>query len=176
MRPTTTLVAVIGETAGEASRRAGERASNVAVETLEPLPDDPTRAFPVLGEAWRRARRRGLVYTLVDRDPLAPVVGEWGKRLEGEPDELETAIGLVADLPMPDYYLVDASLPAPRVHWYLGLLEELRPHRVVPVEMSAAGLLTVLGELRFGPEFPEARRVAARAREFVPLPGPVRAG
>lgn len=171
MRSASTLVALVGGAAGRAAQLTAEGGANVSVEPVGEVPAPPEEALHHLGATWRRAAGHGAVYTLVDGDPLGPVVREWAARLEGRSHQLELAIGLVTDLPMPDYYLVASDLDPTEVHWYLGRLQEEWPHRVVPVEMSPTAILAVLGALPFGRSFPPAGELAAGAREYVPVPG-----
>ncbi|MDP8958428.1 MAG: hypothetical protein M3N51_04340, partial [Actinomycetota bacterium] len=106
MRSVTTLVAVVGERATHAATQAAQAAGNVSMEPVGDVPPQPTEAIERMREVWRRAQRHGSIYTLVDADPLGPVVRQWAARLEGQAHDLEVAIGLSADLPMPDFYLV----------------------------------------------------------------------
>lgn len=157
----TTLVALVGSAAADAAAAA----SGAANVTHEPADlDDPAAG-------WRRARSHTSVYTLIDVDPLGPVVDRWAARLAGGADDLELAIGSLPEVGVPDYYLVDAGLDHPRVDWYLELLESLSPRRVVPVRLRGPAVLDALGRLRFGPEFPSPPELAALSREFVPAAG-----
>ncbi len=162
MRRVTTLVALVGPDAAEVAAAAGG-AANVSHEPVEGGPE----------ETWRRAARHSSVYTIVPADPLADVVAAWAARLRGEEPELELAIAGAADLPAPDYYLVDPGLPAPDVDWYLGLLEPLSPRRVLPVDLAGDRVLAALASLRYGPELPPLRELAARTRDYVPAPSPL---
>jgi hypothetical protein len=165
------MVAVIGEGAAVAVGRVAAASSNVAAETVGQVPAGLTGWVQHLQEAWGKARRHALVYTLVDADPLGPVVEHWARRLAGEEHELELAIAAVGDAELPDYYLVDESLAAPTIDWYLGHLRSLAPSRVVPVTLGPGPLAARLGALDYGRPFPPGGEVAAAAREYVPLPG-----
>jgi hypothetical protein len=166
---TTTTVCVIADGASELVTEAASRAANVGGETSPLATDDLVAQSSELADTWSRARRRRAVYTLVDADPLATVVDHWSRRLAGEPVDLDTAVALVGDGPMPDYYLVSAELDAPRVHWYLGLLAELAASRVEAVPATADGIITALRHRRSGPGLPSCREVALRAQDYVPM-------
>lgn len=170
MASLTTLIAVIGDTGARATRAVAERAPNVSFEEVGEVPDDLLEAFTAIRTAWRKAVTHGSVYTLVDADPLAPVVAEWGARLVGKDHQLELAIGLTGADASPDYYLVSPGLRAPAVDWYHGLLHQLCPQRVVATEMKPAALLATLANLKAGPSPPGPSALAARARDYVPLP------
>lgn len=170
MKSVTTLVAVVDCAAADTVAVVARAASNVTAEQIGELPLDPVQATTRVREVWSRAATHSAIYTLVDADPLAVVVAHWAARLQGEDHDLELAIGLAGDLSMPDYYLVDTELMAPAVDWYLGLMERLGPARVVPVQMNPPSLLGALSSLPYGRAFPPAAEVAARARDFVPVP------
>lgn len=166
----TTLVAVIGEHGDEAVAVACRRATNLAREPVPDLPDDLASRFDVLAGAWRRASRRSGVYTLVAADPLEPLVTAWEDRLAGGDDRLEVAIGLAGGRPLPDFYLVDPLLPHPRIDWYAGLLVDRASARVRFSEMTPAAITAAVAALSYGPSLPETARLAASARDYVPLP------
>ena len=171
MRSSSTLVAVVAEAARPAIVRLAEGAANVAVEAVGELPESWSEAAVLTRAAWDRAARHRLIYTVVDVDPLAPVVMEWSRRLMGQEHELEMAIGASDPPDPPDFYLVDEHLGHPLVDWYLGHLRILSPGRVVPVRLDPESISHALGSLRYGPPFPNGKALAATARDFVPLPG-----
>lgn len=158
--PSTTTIAVVGADASEASREVAAVASNVAAEFL----DEREGIF----DGWRRALRHHAVYTLVDADPIAGVVDQWANRLEGRDHELELAIGTVPDLPSPAYYAVDPELGNTRVHWYLGLLMDLAPARILTVAATPGNLLEAIRHRPYGRSLPDLPELAARTRDFVP--------
>lgn len=146
-------------------------AANLSVEAVDELPDDLTARSRAVGAAWRRASGRGgSVYTLVPVDPLTVVVEAWARRLTDDGDDLELAIGLVGDPPMPDYYLIAPGLPDPVVHWYTDHLHRLAPDRVLVVEMTPGAIAKQLAGLPYGSPLPDASTVAESARTYVPLP------
>jgi hypothetical protein len=165
------MVAVVSTGARPALLRLAEAASNVAAEAVGDLPETWSEAAALTRAAWERAVRHRLIYTVVDVDPLAPVVMEWSRRLMGQDHELELAIGASNPPDPPDFYLVDEQLAHPLVDWYLGHLHTLSPGRVKPVRLDPDALSHALGTLSFGPPFPSGRDLAATARDFVPVPG-----
>ena len=171
MRSASTLVAVVAESARPAIVRLAEAAANVAAVAVGPLPASWTETAALTRSAWDKALKHRLIYTVVDVDPLAPVVMEWSRRLMGHEHELELAIGASSPPDPPDFYLVDEHLEHPLVHWYLGHLRKLSPGRVVPVRLDVDSISHALGSLGYGPPFPSGKDLAATARDFVPLPG-----
>ena len=165
------MVAVVAENARPAIVRLADEAANVAAEAFGELPDSWSEAAVAARETWDKAVRHRLIYTVVDVDPLAPVVKEWSRRLLGQENELELAIGASNPPDPPDFYLVDERLGHPLVDWYLGHLRNLSPGRVVPVRLDPEAISQALGSLGYGPPFPNGKELAATAREFVPLPG-----
>jgi len=135
------------------------------------LPDSWAEAAALTRATWDRAVRHRLIYTVVDIDPLAPVVMEWSRRLLGQEHELELAIGASNPPDPPDFYLVDERLGPPLVDWYLGHLRSLSPGRVMPVRLEPGAIAQALGSLGYGRPFPSGKDLAATARDFVPLPG-----
>ena len=170
MNAPSTLVAVIGEASSEVVRRVAAGSINVAVEPVGDLPEGQVARANHLRSVWAKTRRHSLVYTLVNVDPLEPVVAEWAKRLLGNENELELAIAALSPSEMPDYYLIDEKQGPPIVDWYLANLRSLAPSRVVPVRMDPGFVVAQLSNLPYGPPFPPALEVAASARVFVPLP------
>ena len=164
-----TVVVLVGPDAGAAGRQAST-AANVSFEPSGRLPDDLPAAFTTLAAAGEKASRRSGIFTLLDSDPLAPVVAQWSARLQGLAHELELAIGLAGNARLPDYYFVSPTLPPPEVDWYLSHLLRLAPARVMPVELRGPAVLARLGSLSYGTGFPPVAEVAASARTFVPLP------
>jgi hypothetical protein len=170
MNRTTTLIVTVGLRFDGPSKRVADVAGNVARE-LAPEPVESLIDWvDELRPAWRAAQRRSTVYTILTGDPLEPVVREWARRLDGEPAELELAIGLVGDAPMPDFYLVDPAISGPRSHWYLDHLAKIAPRRIVLTEPTEPVLLGTVSRLPYGRALPETDAVIASARSYVPLP------
>lgn len=168
MRTMTTLIAVVGSRAEPALRAAAEHASNLTIENLDPLPDDPLARATTIARIWERAARHGSVYTGVATDPLAAVVREWARRLRGEEHELETMIGLVGDAPPPDYWLVDDRLGEPEIHWYTEHLAGQAAGRIILTRLDPRSITEHIGALPTGPEPEPLRAVAEGARGYVP--------
>jgi hypothetical protein len=165
------MVAVVAERAGPAIVRLAEGAANVAAEATGALPASWVEAAALIRATWDRAVRHRLIYTVVDVDPLAPVVMEWSRRLLGQKNELELAIGASNPPDPPDFYLVDEGLGPPLIDWYLGHVRSLSPGRVIPVRVEPEALAQALGSLSYGRPFPGGKDLAATARDFVPVPG-----
>lgn len=171
MHRTTTLIVTIGTSFDQPAEQVAEGSVNVARQRAPDTLDSLTEWVDRLRRTWTAAQRRSTVYTVLTRDPLSPVVREWARRLEGEPSELELAIGLLADAPVPDFYLVDPSIVGSSAHWYLDHLPRLAPRRVVLVKPTEDALLTSIRKLPYGKPLPEVADVLASARTYVPVPG-----
>lgn len=151
-RTGTTVVAIVGDGAPECVRRLGEATNVVAVPVDD---DDPPLDRAVT--AWAEATRAHAPYFAHDADPLAAVADAWVRHYDerGPTGELEVAVvetlarWRVGSIELPDYYLVlDAEAwGATRRHWYLGMLHQVAPARVVPVAdpETAARALPHLG-------------------------------
>lgn len=161
-RVSTTVVALVGTDAARYARAVGEASNVLAVVPEEDLP--AARAMT----AWRRAAATSRTYVVHDADPLRVVADTWVALYDGEGrrGDLETSVADVVarwrgrSVELPDYYLVlDAdALPATRRHWYLGVLRDAAPARVVPVTATATAVeraLTHLPAGRWWPELPD---------------------
>lgn len=170
MRRTTTLIATVGGRFDPVSERAAAASGNVARQVVP----DPVEALPDwverLRSTWTAAQRRSTIYTLLAGDPLAPLVREWARRLEGEPYDLELAIGLLGDAPLPDFYFVDPNISGSPAHWYLDHLPKLAPRRIVLIEPTEDAVLTSIRRLPYGKPLPATADVLDSARTYVPLP------
>lgn len=169
MRTLTTLVALIGDRMDQAAARL-ESAANVSVQPVPEMPEDVLAAMATAAATWREALKRSSIYTLVALDPIEPVVTQWAARLTGRPEQLEVAIGLVGELPTPDYYLVTPTLPDPEVHWYAAHLRSLAPERVVVCDATPEAISRTLAGRPFGRALPPAGELATSARTYVPVP------
>ena len=171
MNRTTTLIVTVGTSFDRPSERVADASDNVARQAA-PAPVEPlTEWVDQLRSSWTAAQRRSTIYTVLTRDPLGPVVREWARRLEGEPSDLELAIGLLGDAPIPDFYLIDPGIAGSAAHWYLDHLPRLAPRRVVLIEPTEHALLTAVRKLPYGKPLPPVADVLASARTYVPLPG-----
>ncbi len=161
-RISTTVVALAGVDAARRAREAGTFGNVLAVVPEE---HDPVERAVT---AWAGAASSSRTYVVHDADPLAAVARSWvalydGTGLRGE---LETAVAAVTarwrsrSVELPDYYLVlDAEhLPATVRHWFLGVLRDAAPARVVPVQPSTAAVGRALARLpagRWWPDLPD---------------------
>lgn len=161
-RISATVVALVGAGAQRWAREAGASANVLAV-----VPDDGDALDRALA-AWAVAAGSARTYVVHDADPLAGVAHHWVALYDGTGmrGELETAVSEVTarwrgrSVELPDYYLVlDAEdMPATRRHWFLGVLRDAAPSRVVPVRSSAAAVDRALAHLpagRWWPDLPE---------------------
>lgn len=170
MERVTTLIATVGSRFDEPVSRVSDASANVGIQRLpEPVERLPTWV-EALRPAWTSARRRSTIYTVMTRDPLGPLVREWARRLDGAASDLELAIGLLSDAPIPDFYLVDPSIGGTRAHWYLDHLARLAPRRVVLLEPDASTITSAIGQLPYGQSLPSTDEVLESSRTYVPLP------
>lgn len=187
-RAQATIIAVIGPEpdADTAQAAVGRMARARNVRAL-PDPADvahATRAATNLAEA----SRSGGTYAVTAFDPLGPLAAAWTARFDGTatPGDFEVALGRVLDiwraggLELPDYYLtVDPDSWAPtRRHWFLGVLHDAAPHRVVPVgDRPGAEALTALRAGRWWPPLDRLLRdIERRVPDATPAGGPRGAG
>lgn len=157
-----TVVALVGV---EAARRAHEVGRSANVLAVVPEPAEPLERAE---RAWGSAARSSRTYVVHDADPLAAVAQHWVALFDGHGirGDLETAVAAVAArwhrraLELPDYYLVlDAADLAPTArHWFLGVLRDAAPSRVVPVRSRSGAVeqtLTRLPAGRWWPDLPD---------------------
>ena len=170
MERTTTLIVTVGHGFDRVSERVTEEAGNIAREVAPDPIESLTEWVDLLRPAWRAAQRRSAIYTVLTRDPLGPVVREWARRLEGHPSDLELAIGLIGDAPLPDFYLVDPGISGSPSHWYLDHLATFAPKRVVLAEPTETAFLASVRRLPYGKALPRVADVVASARTYVPIP------
>ncbi len=170
MNRTTTLIVTVGRGFDRPSERVADVAENVAREQAPEPVESLTDWVDQLRRTWVAAQRRSTIYTLLTGDPLGPAVREWARRLDGEPTELELAIGLLADAPLADFYLVDPSITGSAAHWYLDHLPKLAPRRIVLIEPTEDALLSAVRKLPYGKPLPTTADVLESARTYVPLP------
>ncbi|HEY5651708.1 MAG TPA: hypothetical protein VIW46_09695 [Acidimicrobiia bacterium] len=170
MKRTTTLIATIGRSFDRPSQRVADVAENVALEQAPEAVESLTEWVDQLRSTWVAAQRRSTIYTVLTGDPIAPAVREWARRLDGRHSDLELAIGLLGDAPMPDFYLVDPGISGSRAHWYLDHLPRLAPRRMVLTEPTERAVLASVSRLPYGRALPETVDLLATARTYVPLP------
>jgi hypothetical protein len=169
----TTVVTLVGDEAHAASEDLG-RAANV--RAVLPDPDDPPLERAV--EAWRESSRSHRTFTVHDADPLALVRDAWVAHYDEETPggALEVAVSETlarwrsGALELPDYYLVleAEDLATTERHWYLGVLHEHAPHRVVPVAPDPDLLRNALSHLRAGRWWDDLSDLLSRIDRVVP--------
>jgi hypothetical protein len=180
-RVSATVIALIGF---DASLRALEVGEATNVRAVVPTGREPMERAT---EAWSGAVASSRTYVVHDADPLRAVMTDWAALYDGtgQRGELEMSIAdTVARwrsraIELPDYYLVlDAeALPATIRHWYLGVLRDAAPARVVPVAATAAAVERTLAHLpagRWWPDLPDLlegiERVVPDAMPTTPAP------
>jgi hypothetical protein len=172
-RISTTVIGLIGEGA-RACAEGLERAPNVRVE----LPDAAAPPLERAATAWQAATSTRLPYLVHDADPLALVADAWVRRYDeqGPAGELEVAVGETVGrwrartIELPDYYLLldPGSWTATRRHWYLGLLHQAAPTRVVPADAAAETVRATIATLASGRWWPDLDRLLADVDRVVP--------
>jgi hypothetical protein len=165
-----TVVALVGDPGAVIDRLAAPNVRALRVGRDAPL----DRAVAAWGEVTRTHRP----YVVHDADPLAAVADAWVALYDGSGarGDLEVAVAAVRaasrsrEVDLPDYYLVAGAdgLPATRRHWYLGVLVEAAPHRVVPVAATAPAVLAALGRLPAGRWWPDLETLLTTAVDVVP--------
>jgi hypothetical protein len=163
-RVSTTVVCVIG--ADDVTFDALRHKTNIVV--YQPDPSAPAMERAVT--AWEFARRAHSAYFVHDADPLISVADAWGRYFEGAGPvgELEIVVSetlarwRAGSLELPDYYLVPSvnEWPAPRRHWYLGLLAGACALRVVTTTYGP-DLAYKLAALPAGRWWPDLDRLLA---------------
>ncbi len=173
-RISTTVVALIGERAGEV---ADALAHDLNVATVHADPD-ADRPLDRSVSAWRRIVRIRRTYTIHDADPLAAVEEAWRALYDGLAPrgdlEVEVAEAVARwrrrDLELPDVYLVlDAeTLPVTTRHFYLGFLHGVAPSRVHAVAAHPDAVRRRLRTLRPGRWWPDLDRLLDGVDRVVP--------
>ena len=173
-RTSTTVVALVGEraAAGVERARAGRRTSS----RTSPIRTAPRSNVP--STRGLSPARTHSPYFVHDADPLAAVADAWVRRYdeEGPVGELEVAVTETVarwrarSIELPDYYLVlDAETWGPtRRHWYLGVLHDAGPARVVPAIGDPLVLADTLGHLSAGRWWPDVDRLLDGIDRVVP--------
>ncbi|QWT24123.1 hypothetical protein KPL76_01405 [Subtercola sp. PAMC28395] len=153
--PRSTTLVLVGNESPTALGALGHHA-NVHAASLTESTDD---------EVQRWVSRSSAPYVVHDRDPLAHVAAAWVEFF----DDLATlgTLDLEVDratsgfqggtLSMPDYYIVvdPERLPATWKHWWLGVLPQAAPTRVIPWATGSTPLTRVLRSLPTGRSWPE---------------------
>ena len=150
----TTLV-IVGDDAPK-QIDALNRLANVSAATFTGAEDEDVR---------RWVSSSHLPYVVHDHDPLSHVAAAWVEffddqttlgTLDFEIDRALTALerGLAA---MPDYYVVlePETLSPTWKHWWLGVLPEAAPTRVIPWDDRSPSVARMLRKLPTGRAWPE---------------------
>ena len=171
-RVSTTVVALVGAGASRHAREVGEASNVLAVVPDAEGPLDRAMA------AWARAAATSRTYLVHDADPLHAVLTDWAALYDGDGHRgaLEMSVAdtvarwRARSLELPDYYLVldPATLPATVRHWYLGVLRDAAPARVVPVDPVAGAVERALTRLPAGRWWPDLPRLLDGIDRVVP--------
>lgn len=171
-RISTTVVALVGTEAARWAREVGAFANVLAV-----VPDEDEPLARAVA-AWSGAAGSPRTYVVHDADPLAAVARHWVALYDGTGvrGDLETAVAEVTarwrsrSVELPDYYLVlDAEdMPATLRHWFLGVLRDAAPTRVVPVRPTTAAVDRALSHLPAGRWWPDLPDLLAGIDQVAP--------
>jgi hypothetical protein len=161
----TTLI-FVGDDARSALLELDRLANVTAMATAEESDEDFQR--------W--VRRSYSPFLVHDRDPLAHVASAWVEFFDdlttlGTLDlEVDRALDALTsgETSMPDYYIVadPEGLSPTWKHWWLGVLPEAAPTRVIPWREGSMSLARVIRYLPTGRPWPKAEpwlRHVARA-------------
>jgi hypothetical protein len=152
--PSSTTLVVVGDEA-DAALHTLDGLANVRTAHLRSVPDF---------DAARWTSGGGVPYLVHDRDPLEHVAAAWVEFFDDQATlgalELEVERILVAlsndGVSLPDYYVVLApeSMSPTWKHWWLGVLPQASPTRVIPWSDSEASLARLLRRLPTGRPWP----------------------
>ena len=153
--PGSTTVVLVGDET-DAALHTLDGLANVSAVHLRAVPDQ---------DVARRTTVSPTPYLVHDRDPLQHVATAWVEFFDDLSTlgilELEIERVLIAlgrdTLSLPDYYVVLApeSLPTTWKHWWLGVMPQASPTRVIPWSDSDASLTRPLRRLPTGRPWPE---------------------
>jgi hypothetical protein len=153
--PSSTTLVVVGDEV-DAALRTLDGLANVRAAPLREVDDtDAAR--------WQSSSQTP--YLVHDRDPLEHVAAAWVEffddlatlgSLELEIERVLIALGQDA-ISLPDYYVVLApeALTPTWKHWWLGVMPQASPTRVIPWSDSEASLARLLRRLPTGRPWPE---------------------
>ncbi|QEO13771.1 hypothetical protein FLP10_04545 [Agromyces intestinalis] len=176
--PVSTTLVVVGDEAATAIH-ALERFPNVRAATFGDAPD----ASDADVSRWSAAGAKP--YVVHDHDPLGHVAAAWVEFFDDQSTfevlelEIERAVEASARraIHVPDYYVVlhPESLPTTWKHWWLGVVAEASPTRVIPWSDADDSLARLLRRLPTGRAWPDVDRwlptVAAQVPDRVGLGG-----
>lgn len=167
-----TVVTLVGPDTAQLLPSLG-RAGRVRAITVDPDLPSPERAVAAqLGTGGA-----GASLAVHDADPLSEVAEAWIRLFDGTGavGELEVAVAAALQrwrsraIELPDYYLLlgpDDWEPTRR-HWYLGVLSEAAPSRVLPVT-GAEGVPASLRRLPAGRWWPSLDRLLDGVERHLP--------
>ncbi len=145
-----------------------DRLPNVRAASLAETPDEFAKEF---------VSAAGTSYVLHDRDPLGHVASAWVEffddRVTFDTLELEVDVAREAfrrgEAELPDYYVVlePETLHGTWKHWWLGVLPDASPRRVLPAA-DAASVRRLLKALPTGRLWPDPDGWLPRLRTRVP--------
>lgn len=117
-------------------------------------------------------------YLVHDADPLEHVAAAWVEFFEDRASygaldfEIETAVDAFSRgaTSMPDYYVVlePESAPQSWKHWWLGVLPQVAPTRVLPADSDAGAIRRLLRRLPTGKPWPEPAEWLPEVRFSIP--------
>ena len=156
--PRSTTLVLVGQ-ADQAALGALSRLSNVRVSSF--ADDDDVTDEDV--ERW--VSRSDSPYVVHDRDPLGHVASAWVEFFDdvatlGTLDlEVERAVASLSRgaVSLPDYYIVvePEALSPTWKHWWLGVLPQAAPTRVIPFTEGRTTLSRILRQLPTGRAWPD---------------------
>jgi hypothetical protein len=162
-RPFTSVVAAVGHVTDDVLA-ALARAVNVRVVQLEE-PDPMIRAV----RAWEQCRSSSRTFTVHDADPLSVVRQSWSDWFSGTAPhgtvEIARSDALArfraGTVDLPDVYLVvgAADLAEHDRHWYLGVLHDAAPSRVIPTTTEPHAALKALTSWTSGRWWPTVESI-----------------
>ncbi|WP_213814983.1 hypothetical protein [Glaciihabitans sp. dw_435] len=145
------------------------RLTNVRAASLAEMTD---------GDAGQWINQSQSPYVVHDRDPLAHVAHAWVEFFDDQTTlgtldfEIERALQSLSagGASLPDYYIIDApeELSPTWKHWWLGVLPDAAPTRVIPWDDGATPLARLLGHLPTGRSWPDPGPWLHRVARQVP--------
>ena len=153
--PSSTTLVVVGDQDGAAIRSLAGHA-NVRAASLAGADDD---------EIARWTRGSTTPYLVHDRDPLEHVAAAWVEFFDDQSTmgalrlEIDRAVDALkaGSASIPDYYLVlrPGELPPTWKHWWLGVVAQASPSRVIPWDEHERPIARMLRQLPTGRPWPE---------------------
>ena len=155
--PTSTTIVVVGNDARKALGSVAHLQNVRAASFIGDTDDDV--------QQWVTSAHEP--YVVHDRDPLGHVAAAWVEFFDDQVSlgtldlEVDRALSALegGDVSMPDYYVVvdPQSLAPTWKHWWLGVLPQAAPMRVIPFDDQSTSLTRVLRRLPSGRPWPDPR-------------------